>query len=99
MVQLIKQAALEAVENSKPSGLYFGTVSSVSPLEINLEQKLMLNSSDLVLTSLVSTFDVDMTVNNQTNTYTVKLELTEGEKVMLLRVQDGQKYIVLDRVR
>jgi len=31
-------------------------------------------------------------------TFVVHLDLSEGEKVLLLRVQGGQKYIVLDRV-
>ena len=115
------RVALDAMNNSMPSSIFFGTVVSASPLKINIEQKMTLDSSHLVLTSLVSTFNVDMSMEHRTeNTsggsgdasfeshnheykgkkqFTVHLGLTKGEKVILLRVQGGQKYIVLDRVR
>ena len=104
--------ALNAINNSMPSAILFGTVISTSPLKINIEQKMTLDSSDLVLTSLVSDFTVNMSMEHRTeNTnehnheykgkkqFTVHLGLSEGEKVILLRVQGGQKFIVLDRVR
>ena len=117
----MSRIALDAMNNSMPSSIFFGTVVNASPLKINIEQKMTLDSSHLVLTSLVSTFNVDMSMEHRTeNTsggsgdasfeshnheykgkkqFTVHLGLTKGEKVILLRVQGGQKYIVLDRVR
>lgn len=128
--ELIKQISLQAVESTDPSGVYFGTVISSSPLKINIEQKMTLTEAQLVLSTLVQDFNVSMTVNHSTDehththtisdtytgggsasdethkhTYTgkksfkVHLGLSPGEKVMLLRVQGGQKFIVLDRVR
>ena len=38
----IKTIALNALEASKPSGIFFGTVTSVSPLKIQVEQKMTL---------------------------------------------------------
>lgn len=99
LLDVIKTAAMEAYKASSPAAIVFGTVQSVSPIKINIEQKLTLDSSHLVLTSLVSDFDVDMTEGGITDTYTVKLGLSVNDKVILLRVQGGQKYIVLDRVR
>lgn len=112
--------ALDAMNNSMPSAILFGTVVSASPLKINIEQKMTLDSSDLVLTSLVSTFNVDMSMEHRTEStsggsgeasfashnheykgkkkFTVHLGLSKGEKVILLRVQGGQKFIVLDRI-
>lgn len=129
-VENIKRAALQAVMETMPSGVYFGTVVSSSPLKINVEQKLTLSGPQLILSSLVQDFTVNMTVNHATNNHThthtitdtysgggsasdethnhsytgkktfrVHLGLSSGEKVMLLRVQGGQKFIVLDRVR
>lgn len=117
----IGKTALKAVEDSMPIGIFFGTVISSSPLKINVEQKLTLEESHLVLTSLVSTFNLNISVDHfteetsggsgdssfashkheirGTKTVTVHLGLLPGEKVILLRVQGGQKYIVLDRVR
>lgn len=131
MVELMKKAAIEAVEASSPSGIFFGTVVSPSPLKINVEQRLTLEEPQLILSTLVSEFTVNMTVDHYTqnetehthavqDTYTgggsssptshlhayrgtkafrVHLRLQAGEKVILLRVQGGQKFIVLDRVR
>ena len=120
-VEIIKRAALEAVRASMPSGVYFGTVKSISPLEINVEQKMTLTSKQLILTTLVQDFDVNMTVDHQTEEtgsngdlsylelhkhdykgtkkFVVHFGLNPGEKVILLRVQGGQKFVVLDRVR
>ena len=120
-VENIKRAALAAVAASMPSGVYFGTVTSASPLEISIEQKITLTKTQLVLSSLVQDFDVDMTVDHTTEaksggssdasfashsheykgkkTFKVHLALKKGEKVMLLRMQGGQRYIVLDRIR
>ena len=127
----IKNIALNALEASKPSGIFFGTVVSASPLKIQVEQKMTLGSEFLVLSTLVQDFTVTMTVDHQTeaetehthvvhDTYTgggssdptshlheykgtksfrVHLGLKQGEKVILLRVQGGQQFIVLDRVR
>lgn len=121
---------MEAYEAGQPMGLLFGTVSAVSPLEIDIDQKFSLQADDLILTSLVRDFSVDMTVDHSTEadaylvtehthpgvavgsfdsthkhdyrgrkTFTVHLGLQVGEKVILLRGQGGQQYLVLDRVR
>lgn len=120
-VENIKKAALQAVASTMPSGVYFGTVISSSPLKISVEQKMTLTKEQLILSTLVQDFSVDMTVDHLTEntsggsgdasfashnhaykgrkTFRVHLGLSAGEKVMLLRVQGGQKFIVLDRVR
>lgn len=112
LINVIKKAALQVFDESQPSAIFFGSVVSISPLKIQLEQRLTLEPHHLVLTSLVSNFDVDMTVNHSTEsteghihgyqgvkTFTVNLGLAVGEKVILMRIQGGQKYIVLDRAR
>lgn len=120
LVEIIKKAAVEAVAASNPCSILFGKVISASPLKISVEQRLTLDESHLVLTSLVRDFEVDMTMNFTTEntsggsgessfanhnhpvtgrkTFQVHLGLAVGESVMLMMVQGGQKYIVLDRV-
>lgn len=120
-VELVKKAALDAVASTMPSGVYYGTVTSIAPLKIALEQKLVLTDKQLVLSSLVKDFAFEMTVDHETETesggsgeaafashnhgykgrkkYTIHLGLKVGEKVILIRVQGGQQFIVLDRVR
>lgn len=114
-LKVMNQTALAAVETSKPSGIFYGVVTSVAPLEIQVDQKLTLRASQLQLTSLVSDFTVTMTVQHETEDaagpekhrhayagdkqFAVHLGLVPGENVILLRTQGGQKFVVLDRVR
>jgi len=121
LIEIIKMAAVDAVKASNPAAIVFGTVTSISPLKVNIEQRLTLDESHLVLSSLVSDFELDVTLNHVTEntsggtgdssfashnhavtgkkTMTIHLGLQEGETVMLLQVQGGQKYIILDRIR
>ena len=82
LLNSVKKAAVEAVDASKPTTAVFGKVISVSPLKINVEQKMTLTAAQLVLTG---------------NIDNIKTSIV-GDEVVLLRMQGGQKYIVLDRV-
>lgn len=79
--------------------LLFGKVTSVSPLKIRVDNRFEIGGSFLIRTSLVSDFVVNLTVDNETKPYRVDLGLNVGEDVLLLRVQEGQKFIIIDRVR
>lgn len=143
LVKTMKKAALDAVESSKPVAVYFGEVQSVSPLKINVEQKMILGEAQLILSRNVTDFKIMVTVswstesslkyhshelqNNtgdggdpmhthplsgdtkstslaHTHNITGKKEITVhnalgvGDKVILLRQQEGQKFIVWDRI-
>ena len=101
MQTMIQQIVLNAMNSAKPSGVYYGTVISTSPLQIQLDQKTILSSEFLVLSSMVQDFAVDVTTlqNNHTEKYTIHLGLNADEKVILMRVQGGQQFLVLDKVR
>ena len=137
LVQCMRKTAVESIEANKPAGVYFGTVTSVAPLKITIEQKLTLEAPQLVLARNVTEHQIDMTVWHETEleedhvhnyfdqdtgmgamgsarrdtdstshkhayegrkTFTVHKGLLVGERVILLRVQGGQKYIVIDRI-
>lgn len=139
----VKRAAVEAVQADKPFGFMLGKVISTSPLKIQVDQKLELVASQLILTNAVRDYTVRMTVDHQTESaltthghtcsgitsaggsdlhshgydistdladlahvhtfkgnkvFQVHLGLKVGEQVILLRVDGGKKFIVLDRV-
>ena len=134
LIEIIKQAAVEAVAAANPCAIMFGQVISITPLKINVEQRLTLDESHLILTTLVRDLEVEMTVDHFTENdayldtshshlfsgdgsvssstfdsthkhaykgkkkFQVHLGLLVGESVMLMQVQGGQKYIILDRV-
>lgn len=117
IIRMIKTAALEVINSTKPTEVYFGTVRVLNPLTIDVEQKNSLidkENVDIVLTNNVKEHYVDITVNHNTETETCTVAhkhkysgrkkilmhygLQVGEKVILIRVQGGQKYIVVDRL-
>lgn len=145
---MIKEFAKGVLSSSMPTDYMVGKVTSDEPLKIELDNKLELDEKQLILTSLVQNFDVDMYMEHETEetdlthkhdatttvigvagpypftdsgtkttiqnspdsdkhtheykgvkTFTVNLKLKKDELVILLRVQGGQKFIVLDRLR
>ena len=128
MVQMVKQAATEAVRAGKPMELRFGTVVSVLPLEIRIDQKAPLREPQLILTRNVTDYEVDISVSHiteptgreesegrdgytarsfYTHTHgyrgkkkiTVHNALVVGDEVVLVQVQGGKKFLVLDRMK
>jgi len=126
LVELIKIAALDAVNESKPVNVLFGKVISISPLKINVEQKLTLTEEQLILTSNVMDYKTKISFDNPEiknivknysiddvpgsyykltfqekvqNEVTIYNGLKIGDEVILLQLQGGQKFIVLDKIR
>lgn len=138
LVKALKQAAVDAMEAQKPVNVYFGEVQGTSPLKINVEQKMVLGESQLILTRNVTDFETMVTMNwdteleKQTHTHSIK-DLSDsngdtlngktetqsskhshaiagkkqitvhnglevGDEVILIRQQEGQKFIVVDRI-
>lgn len=86
LVKAIKQAAVDAIEAAKPCNIVFGKVVSTSPLQINVEQKMILGKSQLVLSRNVTDFRtaISMTsadgwaTENHTHKHEIKDTYTSG---------------------
>ena len=63
LVETLKRAAMNAVESTKPVNVCFGEVVGVSPLKINVEQKMILGKKQLILTRNVTDFSTMVTVD------------------------------------
>lgn len=98
LVKIIKKAAIEAVNASKPANVVFGKVVSLNPLKIQIDQKLTLSNAQLVVCENLTDHDIDMTVGDVRSTYTVHNALVVGDKVILIQIAGGQKYVVIDRI-
>lgn len=103
-VEVVKQAAVEAVEQSKPVNLIFGEVISVSPLKIQVDQKTAYTEKMLVLTRNVTDFEADMTVSHTPGykgrkKFRIHNALVVGDWVVLSRVQGGKRFVVFDRIK
>ena len=122
LVEAMKRAARDERESSKPVNVYFGEVVSAAPLKINVEQKMVLGESQLILTRNVTDYMTTVTVQWNTEigvlssdgkttappphlhgivgqkNFLMHNALEVGDEVILLRQQEGQKFIVIDRV-
>lgn len=63
LVESIKKAALEAVENNDPSCVMYGKVIQASPLQIQVNVKLILQAEQLVLTRNVTDYTVNVSAS------------------------------------
>lgn len=66
LIQVLKQISNESVMAEHPSDIVFGTVTKESPIEITLDQKLVLTQEFLVLSRNVTEFEIEMTVDHIT---------------------------------
>lgn len=66
LLKVIKQSALEAVDASKPVRFFFGEVMNTEPLQIDIEQKMKLGGSRLILSRNVTEFETEITVDINT---------------------------------
>lgn len=111
LVELIKQAAEEAREAGEPTNIVYGTVTSVSPLAIMVDQKLTLSADFLVLTKNVMDYQTSITLSLDTENAeghkhgisgtakaTIHNGLRNGDKVMMIKQAGGQSYVVIDRI-
>ena len=90
LLEVIKMAALDAVAQTKPCDLRFGTVETGKPLAVRLSDRLLLTEKNLILLQNV----VDFTAPDGT---VYPRHLTAGETVVLLRKPGGMKYLILGR--
>lgn len=122
LVQLLKELSKTTNDAGEPFEHRKGTVESVNPISVRVDQKLILEEDDLILTHLVRDYDVDISVSHETEDFelvegaltdikshkheykgrkriTIHNGLKAGEDVVLLKVQGGQTYILLDRYK
>ena len=103
LLEAVKKAAINAVKAQKPMSVYYGVVLSVSPLKVKVDQKMILTSAQLLLTDMVQDITTQIHKPNElptsADTRVIKLGLSAGDKVILLRCVGGQKYIIFSKVR
>lgn len=102
----LQQMISQTVDAGSPTDLVYGTVTRAAPLEISINPQMApLKSPVLSLTWPVIAHEVELPEVTIPNVGTVKLgkvqitrALQMGDRVILLRVQKGQKFLVLSRI-
>lgn len=145
LINAVREITEQTVKEGEPSNVVFGTVTSVNPLKIKINSKIILVENQLVLTRNVTDFQTKISFDNPSiqqpievddttvvdtlttpsgvtapvslsklgtngivgklrNVEKVKHEITvynalkQGEKVVLIGEQGGQRYLVVDRI-
>lgn len=116
ILNIIKQAGSGAVEAGNPVNVLFGSLTSVNPLEVNVDQRFTLSEDFLIIPESLTPFSIELnhlhlyqdanaggevtrsTEAALTKPIVIRRGLETGDKVLLVRMQGGQQFIVLDRV-
>lgn len=148
LIKILKKSSLDAFEASKPCHVVFGTVTSESPLKVNVEQKMTLTSAQLIIPRSLTNYTVMIDIDDATEIGAGHIDLTHkhsfsgdtgsynshshsfsgetengggidishthkfkgrkeitirnalkiNDEVIMIRVQGGQKYLIVDKV-
>lgn len=90
LLRWIKQAAVDAVKQTKPVQLVYGKVVTTSPLSVRLDQQRTLTANFLKRLDYTATASDGVTVE-------VK-EFSKGDEVAMLQKQGGQEFLILGKV-
>ncbi|GGD95177.1 DUF2577 domain-containing protein [Paenibacillus nasutitermitis] len=94
LLDVIKSAAGNVVESGSPVHILYGKVIQASPLEVNVDQRFTLTADFLILTENVQRYELVIGAE----TYVIRKGLEAGDRVLMVRVQGGNRYVILDKV-
>lgn len=95
----IKQLLLQLMD-VRTSGVVIGTVMETDPLEIRAENdpKLIITDGNSFVPEHLTDYDVSIEISGVgTKNCTIKGSLQEGDRVLMLSIERGALYILLDR--
>lgn len=99
LLRLVKTAAIDAVNAQVPMGIAYGTVTSINPLSVRLDAKLILQQSQLEVVKSLSDYEIYLQIEGgQREKYTIFNSLKVDDKVAMLRFEGGRRFLVIDRV-
>ncbi|MEC0170499.1 DUF2577 domain-containing protein [Paenibacillus graminis] len=94
MLDIIKKASLGAVGSTNPVAFSYGTVTVAAPLQIQVDQRFILSGAALVLPESV----MESKLVWDGREIVLRRGLEKGDRVLMVRMQGGQSYVVLDRL-
>lgn len=107
MISIIKKAGIDAVGTSKPVNVLFGEVLDAEELKIKVDQKLILDREFFIIPKNLTRYEIDLkhehtwatgSTSDALSKIIIREGLNQGDKVLLLRIQGGQQYLILDKV-
>lgn len=114
LLRLVKKSSKDVVNTTYPATIMFGTVESVSPLKVYVEQRFHLTGDQLIVPKHLTDYEVEVVLDDWSTeiggTYphnhtisenrkiTIKNALKTSDKVVLIRQHGGQKFFIADKV-
>lgn len=75
----------------------FGIVKGTNPLTVTIEQKMTVEKEHLIVPESLTDYTVKCEIDGSTKDLKVKNALKTGDKIILLREQGGQRFLILDK--
>lgn len=109
MLEAIKQAALGAMDAAGPVIVQLGSVTQINPLKVMVDNRLELTEDFFILPESLTKLELELkhthaiqgagsTEEALKDKIILRKGLEVGDKLLLLRMQGGQRYVILDRV-
>lgn len=97
LIDVLQRIMQDNQQAQKPADVAMGRVVSVSPLYIQVESTMQaIPAVALILTSAVAAKTATVQ-GGEGGTVVINEGLAEGDRVVMLRVSEGQRYIVLSK--
>ena len=101
LITAIREIGKSAVPPEDMTDVVFGTVVSVTPMKIEIENKFILNAEQLILSPFCLQRSLAFTVYTTPKPVDMNVALWQGlsvgDKVVMLRINSGQAFYVLHR--
>lgn len=95
-IENIKRIVIQAVEAGDPCDVVPGSVVKENPMEIQIDQKTILSSAQILLPKQFTDHEETMNIPGMGEvSVTVKNGLKTGERVLLFQKRGGQQYVVM----
>lgn len=114
LVRAVQQVSTGASQAGYPADVMSGTVVAAKPLKIQVEQRFEISSDMIILPERLTDHEVKITLEKEhtekagepehqhelSGDITVKVHgaLKQGDRVVVIRQQGGQKFLVIDKV-
>ena len=94
----LRTCARQAVEAGKPCDVILGTIASVSPMRVQIDQKTSLTGAQLIVPQYLTDHTEKMSIPGL-GSVSVLIEnaLKTGDQVILLQKRGAQQYLIVDR--
>ena len=103
LIQLIKQAAMDAIENSKPADLRLGTVATEKPLSVRITNQFVIPEKLLIVPQHLTEYELEITIKPEYNWITEdtqnKVKLSEVEPHKHDIKQDKKKIFIHNKLK